>query len=267
MARIRTIKPAFFRHERLFDAEKQTGLPLRVAFAGLWTECDREGRFEWLPRTLGSAILPFDDVDFSRVLDALSTRGHLVKYACNGREYGYIPSWHEHQVINNKESASKIPAPSEDSIVSNATSTREARDVHASRREGKGKEGKGISVANATSAGAMVDVTHEVLFEKFWQLFPKTRAGSKAKSRKAFDRALARAGNAQAILDGVAAYAQSDEATKENGRFAKGCEAWLNDDRWTWKYRREDGTAIKAASKKPTDPRILENLRQEEAMS
>jgi hypothetical protein len=34
MARIRTIKPEFFRHGGLFDAEIETGLPLRVAFAG-----------------------------------------------------------------------------------------------------------------------------------------------------------------------------------------------------------------------------------------
>ena len=101
MARIRSIKPAFFRHARLFDAEKETGLPLRVAFAGLWTAADREGRFEWAPRELKLDALPYDDVDFSRVLDALWTRGHIGKYESEGREYGYIPSWEDHQVINN----------------------------------------------------------------------------------------------------------------------------------------------------------------------
>ena len=47
MARIRTIKPGFFRHGDLFDAEQETGLPIRVAYAGLWTACDRKGRFVW----------------------------------------------------------------------------------------------------------------------------------------------------------------------------------------------------------------------------
>lgn len=73
MARIRTIKPEFFRHAGLFDLEQETGLPLRVAFAGLWTAADREGRFAWKPRELKLDCLPFDLVDFSRVLDALST--------------------------------------------------------------------------------------------------------------------------------------------------------------------------------------------------
>jgi hypothetical protein len=90
LARIRTIKPEFFRHADLYEAEKETGLPLRLAFAGLWTAADREGRFKWRPRELKLDCLPHDDVDFSRVLDALTTRGWLVRYAVDGVEYGAI---------------------------------------------------------------------------------------------------------------------------------------------------------------------------------
>ena len=57
MARIRTIKPEFFRHEALFEAEHRAGLPLRLAFAGLWTAADREGRFKWRPRQLKLDVL------------------------------------------------------------------------------------------------------------------------------------------------------------------------------------------------------------------
>ena len=151
MARIRTIKPAFFRHSDLFQAERETGLPLRVAFAGLWTAADREGRFAWRPLELKLDCLPHDDVDFSRVLDALTTRGFLVRYAsADGREYGAIPSWSKHQVINNREGASEIPAPPSGDV--SATSTRAPRVtdacptplVHA-QGEGKGMEGNGES--------------------------------------------------------------------------------------------------------------------------
>ncbi len=78
--RIRTIKPEFFHHEGLFEAEMETKLPLRVAFAGLWCIADREGRFKWEPRRIGVQVLPYDGVDFSRVLDALTTRGFVLKY-------------------------------------------------------------------------------------------------------------------------------------------------------------------------------------------
>lgn len=111
MGRIRTIKPEFFMHEGLFDAEHETGLPLRVAFAGLWTACDKAGRFEWRPRALKAAILPYDEVDFSRVLDALTTRGFVRQYTVAGKDFGEVPSFGKHQVINNRERESDIPEP------------------------------------------------------------------------------------------------------------------------------------------------------------
>ena len=86
--RIRTIKPEFFTHEALFEAELEFGLPLRIAFVGLWCCADREGRFKWEPRRLGVQILPYDQCDFSRVLDALLTRGFIVKYACDLGQFG-----------------------------------------------------------------------------------------------------------------------------------------------------------------------------------
>lgn len=155
MARIRTIKPEFFLHDELFELEQETGLPVRLAFIGLWTQCDREGRFKWRPLRLKAAILPYDSVDMSRVLHALNTRGFLVKYANETGEYGVIPSFKNHQVINNKESKSDLPAVSDCEIVkssngaaSDATVTREERDNHANqgeRKEGKGKERKELN--------------------------------------------------------------------------------------------------------------------------
>lgn len=137
--RIRTIKPEFFSHEVLFDAERETGLPLRLAFIGLWTCCDREGRFEWRPRPLKTHIMPYDDVDFSRVLDALATRGFVVKYSSGAREYGSIPSWRRHQVVNNKEAASEIPESGEVIVISEDL-TRDERVDYACQSRSSGRE-------------------------------------------------------------------------------------------------------------------------------
>lgn len=146
--RIRTIKPELFRHEELYDLEVQTGLPLRLAFAGLWCCCDREGRFKWRPKTLKSIILPFDDIDFSRVLDAWATRGFVVKYASpDGEELGFIPSWSRHQHVNNRESESTLPKPPQvhKNHKVDACPTRAPRDTDACPTPAarKGKEGKG----------------------------------------------------------------------------------------------------------------------------
>jgi hypothetical protein len=79
MPRIRTVKPDLFRHDELFEAEAEYHLPLRLAFIGLFTCCDREGRFRWKPRQLKLDILPFDEVDFSLLLEALENKGFIKK--------------------------------------------------------------------------------------------------------------------------------------------------------------------------------------------
>ena len=114
--RIRTIKPEFFLHEKLYDLEKESKLPIRLSFAGLWCAADRAGRFKWEPRKLKAQILPYDDIDFSRVLDALTTRAFLVRYASGTGEFGCIPSFPRHQVINNRERDSELPAPPQDAL-------------------------------------------------------------------------------------------------------------------------------------------------------
>jgi len=138
--RIRTIKPEFFTHEALYDLEASCGLPVRLAFIGLWCAADREGRFKWEPRRLGVQILPYDSADFSRVLDALTTRGFVVKYTVAGVDYGSIPSFARHQVINNREKESELPNPNEINGF-DASPTRDPRVTHASKAEGKGREG------------------------------------------------------------------------------------------------------------------------------
>jgi len=138
MQRIRTVKPELFRHEGLFEAEKFYQLPLRLAFIGLFSCCDREGRFRWKPNQLKLDIFPYDDgFDMSRVLDALLTRGFIVKYAWKGELYGCIPSWHKHQRVNHRESPSLLPGFDDDEAVledskNDASTTREPPVKHAS---------------------------------------------------------------------------------------------------------------------------------------
>lgn len=109
MGRIRTVKPELFKHLALFEAEEKYKLPLRIAFVGLFTCCDREGRFVWQPRRLKVEILPYDNVNISEVLNALLEGGFIRAYEVNGIVYGCIPTWTDHQYFNNKEAHSKLP--------------------------------------------------------------------------------------------------------------------------------------------------------------
>jgi hypothetical protein len=138
MARIRTIKPGFFRHEELFEAEKASGFPLRLIFAGLWTVADREGRFEWKPRKIKLDVLPYDELDFAAALEALAVHGFVVKYAVGGSVYAHIPSWGRHQQVNVREAKSEIPAPSEDSASTCTHMPETVQESGEQEREGKG---------------------------------------------------------------------------------------------------------------------------------
>lgn len=109
ISHIRTIKPSFFRHEKLFEIEEKSQLPIRLAFIGLLTCCDREGRFRWRPRQLKLDVLPYDNVDFSTILDLLAENAFITQYVVENETYGCFLSWHKHQYINGREQDSRIP--------------------------------------------------------------------------------------------------------------------------------------------------------------
>jgi len=105
MARIRTIKPEFFTSESILSIE-----PLaRLLFIGLWCESDRDGRLAWKPKTLKFRYLPADNVDMDDLTEQLVSEGMILIYSSDGHEYCWIPSFSNHQVINNRESKSVIP--------------------------------------------------------------------------------------------------------------------------------------------------------------
>jgi hypothetical protein len=110
MPRIRTVKPELFMHEGLFEIAKAYQLPLQFAFIGLFTCCDREGRFCWQPRRLKASILPYHEVDMEAVLEIFVRHGFVKKYVHQDLWYGCIPSWSKHQVIRH-EPESILPPP------------------------------------------------------------------------------------------------------------------------------------------------------------
>lgn len=158
MARIRTVKPEFFKHHALFSLEKEHQLPIRLAFQGLWCCADRDGRFKWLPMQLKLDVLPYDEVDFEKILDILNSAGFITKYKHEDKEYAYIPTFTEHQRITGSEAlaASKLPPPKK--IGKNKASGRkqsgntsetlkqpQGRQERKGKDIRKGKEGNGVT--------------------------------------------------------------------------------------------------------------------------
>lgn len=129
MARIRTVKPSFFRHPDLQDLEKANpGHHVMLVFAGLWTQCDKAGHFEWQPRMLKLDILPFLDFDMGKTLEILESAGFITRYTVGSAEYGAVPTFAEHQRVSGKEASdpAKHPGPPREAKGAKRGSTREA---------------------------------------------------------------------------------------------------------------------------------------------
>lgn len=82
-------------------------------------------------------------------------------------------------------------------------------------------------------------------FNEFWKLYPKKRAGSQDKAYKSFCKVINnKLITADRLINVVKLYSKSDEVKRG---FAKGCAAWLNDERFNDEY------SVEKYDKKSTD--------------
>lgn len=209
MARIRTIKPEFFTSEDIVCMS-----PLaRLFYVSLWCESDREGRLEWKPVTFKMRYLPGDQCDVNELAKELIERGLIVLYMAEGKQYAEIPTFTEHQVINNREASSTLPARDK-----HAKPTRAAR-VKAEGKEGKGKEGKEGKEDAAFSAG----------FVRFWNTWPK----SERKQDKRDCYAKWTAQDLEPLTDAICADVEAKKATEKwKAGFVEMPMTYLNGRRW-----------------------------------
>lgn len=112
------------------------------------------------------------------------------------------------------------------------------KGINTLQEKEKEKDNNNININNIKTTTKQVELLSvPTAFELFWQEYPKKRAGSKDKARIAFDKAIQRGQiTAEQLVAKAKEYAASEEATKNDGQFAKGAQAWLNDDRFLQSY-------------------------------
>lgn len=209
MARIRTIKPEFFTSE---DIVSLTPLA-RLFYVSLWCEADREGRLSWRPKTLKMRYFPADNCDIDMLATELITAGLIEIYEDDDKQYAYIPSFAKHQIINNRESASVLPAPKSRKKI-------DASGTRANASQGKeGKEGKERNTRGAVAG-----------FEDFWSSYP--RKVSKGDAEKAFAKLNPDERLLGTILAAVQRAKTREGWVKDGGRFIPYPASWLNSRGW-----------------------------------
>lgn len=106
MARIRTIKPEFWRDELLAGVTAEAAL-LAI---GLLNHCDDEGYFNANPKLVESDVFPLRTLAKSttELIRELSGIGYIEVFSgSDGKTYGKVANFEKHQVIN-KKTSSKI---------------------------------------------------------------------------------------------------------------------------------------------------------------
>lgn len=106
--RIRSIKPEFFRDEKV----QRLPVPARLLMIGLISHADDEGRLDGDPRAVNSQVFPHDGFHAAKVnawLALIDEKGLIYRYHAIGIDWIEIVNWSKHQKIN-KANPSTIPS-------------------------------------------------------------------------------------------------------------------------------------------------------------
>lgn len=208
MARIRTIKPEFWRDEALASVSPEACL----LGLGLLNHCDDEGYFNANPKLVESDIFPLRELKSKTtvLLQELCKIGYLVVFqGSDGKTYGCIKNFHKHQVIN-KKTSSKIKHLCElpHDYGSDAV-------VLPMGKERKGKE---------------QSESYDSLFGRFYEAYPKKVA--KAAAQKAFRSCNPDESLLQTMLEALRLQSESPDWQKDGGKYIPNPATWLNGERW-----------------------------------
>lgn len=131
----------------------------RLLFIGLWNYCDDYGRMPFAPRTIKAQLFPEDDVsgkDIEQMLYQLSSKGMIVIYSAEDKDFLAITNWDRHQKIDNKAKP-KFPDPYGENSKPRDESEVLARNIEGSigialEGKGKGREKEGKNAEASPSA-------------------------------------------------------------------------------------------------------------------
>ena len=100
--RIRQIKPQFWIDEDLGSIPRDA----RLTYVGLWNLADDRGVFEWRPARILIQLYPYDrditPADIETWLNNLFKIGDIIKFEEDGKSFGFIIHFKDHQQIKKK---------------------------------------------------------------------------------------------------------------------------------------------------------------------
>lgn len=221
MARIRTIKPDFWRDDGLSKISAEAAL-LAI---GLLNHSDDDGYFNANPKLIEADVFPLRELSGNTtvLLRELWSIGYVALFkGTDGKDYGQIVNFDKHQVIN-KKNKSKIK-----DLVGLPEDYGSTTVVlpHGMEKEGNGKERKGKDI---TCHASVTDSR----FDEIKNVYPKRGGGQNWKDAEKRYNARIREGHThEEILAGCERYASFIQITgKANTEFVKMASTFLGDNK------------------------------------
>ena len=136
MARVRNLKPGFFKNEDLAECSPWA----RLCFAGLWVLADREGRLEDRPKRIKGELFAFDSIEVEPLLSELEQHGFSLRYrAPDGRSVIQVLQFLKHQNPHHREPESDLPPPKSPGLYPDATALEPGADDACDGQQAQGQ--------------------------------------------------------------------------------------------------------------------------------
>lgn len=251
MARIRTIKPEFFRSPDI----AQLDYPARQLFQAMWCWADDFGIGETnINGLLGFAFADTDQVwdedlrrfravsapDVRRMCADLARVLQVSFYEVRGRHYYAIPTWEQHQKLERRNERRQHPPPDDPDATpdlrilgcaDSAPILRGMSGAESALEQGKGNRGKGTgeeelprpTESDVSDPRALEREPDPWLFTEFWGVYP--RRVRKEAARKAW-RAAVKKHNPDEIVAAAARFARDPNLPDES--YVPHPATWLN---------------------------------------
>lgn len=221
MARIRSLKPEFFKDEDLATLPWEA----RLLYAGMWCFADRAGRLEDRPKYLKAEIFPYDNVDMEKLLSLLCEpnvaerpdKVFIRRYTAGKRKYIDIPEFLKHQSPHNTEKESVIPSFNGELTVKEPLKKNGAPDAH---------ESYPLPVSESESYPKPARGG----FEIFWSAYPKKK--SRGQAEKAFSKINPDEQLLALMIASIEQARKSGDWLKDKGRYIPHPATWLNAKGW-----------------------------------
>jgi hypothetical protein len=213
-----------------------------TVFYRLIVNCDDYGRMDARPKILASKLFPLKDIRAAQMEDALRalTSAELVTlYRVGGKPFLQMKTWDRHQSVRAKKS--KFPGPDEadaevmadevighygkadDGCMQADASKCKQMQANVPVIQSNPIQSESESNPNPTRARGAGGTD----FERFWQAYPK-KIG-KVAAQKALARVKV---PVDVLIAAVEKQKQSDQWTRDAGRYIPNAATWLNQGRW-----------------------------------